>query len=117
MFQYRKLLGRYGFPDLPPAGDPPEILRAVQRDIDDLGRMGLTTITHIGRVGKAGIQGCVSCWLCVEECPENALFVVTEAGPPTFGLDQSLCSGVACRRCERVCLEEVFELNEFFRRE
>jgi methylamine methyltransferase corrinoid protein reductive activase len=115
MFQYRKLLNRYGFPDLPPVGDPPEILRAVQRDIDDLGRMGLTTITHIGREVEAGVQGCVSCWRCVEECPENALFIVTEAAPPTFGLDQSLCSGVACRRCERVCPEEVFELNQFFR--
>ena len=113
MFQYRRLLGRYGFPDLPPVEDPPVILRTVQRDIDDLGRMGLTTMTHIGRVVKAGIQGCVSCWLCVEECPENALFIVTEAGPPTFGLDQSSCSGVACRRCERVCPEAVFELNQF----
>ncbi|MGD9368045.1 MAG: methylamine methyltransferase corrinoid protein reductive activase [Desulfobacteraceae bacterium] len=114
LFQYRRLLVRYGFPDLPPVGDPPVILRTVQRDIDDLGRMGLTTMTHIGRVVKASIQGCVSCWHCVEECPENALFIVTEAGPPTFGLDQSSCSGVACRRCERVCPEAVFELNQFF---
>lgn len=113
MFQYRRLLGRHGFPDLPPVGDPPVVLRTVQRDIDDLGRMGLTTMAHIGRVAKAGIQGCVSCWHCVEECPENALFIVTEAGPPTFGLDQSSCSGVACRRCERVCPEAVFELNQF----
>jgi methylamine methyltransferase corrinoid activation protein len=113
-FQYRKLLGRYGFPDLPPVGDPPVIVRTVKRDIDDLGRMGLTTITDIGRVVQVGIQSCVSCWLCVKECPENALFIVTEAGPPTFALDQSLCSGVACRRCERVCPEKVFELNHFF---
>jgi methylamine methyltransferase corrinoid protein reductive activase len=114
MFQYRRLLGRYGFPDLPPVGDPPVILRTVQRDIDDLGRMGLKTITHIGRVVQVGIQGCVPCWHCVEECPENALFIVTETAPPTFALDQSLCSGVACRRCERVCPEEVIELNQFF---
>lgn len=113
MFRYRRLLRRYGFPDLPPVGDPPVILRTVQRDIDDVGRMGLTTITHIGRVVEAGIQGCVSCWLCVEKCPENALFIVAEAGSPTFGLDQAACSGVACRRCERVCPEEVFKLNQF----
>ena len=46
--------------------------------------------------------------------PENALFIVTEAGPPTFALDQSLCSGVACIRFENVCPEKVFELNLFF---
>jgi methylamine methyltransferase corrinoid protein reductive activase len=115
MFQYRRLLSRYGFPDLPAVGEPPVILHTVQRDIDDVGRMGLTAIAHIGRVVQTGIQGCASCWLCVEECPENALFIVTETEPPTFGLDQAACNGVACRRCERVCSEGVFKLNQFFR--
>jgi ferredoxin len=113
MLQYRKSLRRYGFPDLLPAEEPPEIVRTVKRDIDDLGRIGLTLITDIGRVVQVGIQGCVSCMDCVKECPENALSIVAETAPPTFALDQSLCSGVACRRCESVCPEEVFVLNQF----
>jgi methylamine methyltransferase corrinoid protein reductive activase len=114
MLQYRKFLRRYGFPDLLPVEEPLEIVRTVKRDIDDLGRMGLTLITDIGRIVQVGVKGCVSCMHCVKECPENALTIVTETAPPTLTLDQSLCSGVACRRCERVCPEKVFELNRFF---
>lgn len=114
MVQYRTFLRKYGFPDLLPVEEPPEIVRTVKRDIDDLGRKGLTLITDIGRVVQVRIKGCVSCMHCVKECPDKALSIVTEAAPPTFALDQSLCSGVACRRCERVCPEKVFEMSRFF---
>jgi NAD-dependent dihydropyrimidine dehydrogenase PreA subunit len=51
---------------------------------------------------------------CIEECPENALTIITENIPPNLVLDQSLCSGMACKRCERACPEDVLELNRFF---
>jgi methylamine methyltransferase corrinoid activation protein len=114
LFQYGKLLRRYGFPDLLQPGDPPEIVRTVKRDIDDLGRMGLALITDIGRVVQADVNGCVSCRDCIKECPENALSIAREIAPSTLALDPSLCRGVACRRCERVCPEKVLELGCFF---
>jgi methylamine methyltransferase corrinoid protein reductive activase len=85
MLQYRKFLRRYDFPDLLPVEEPPEIVRTVKRDIDDLGRMGLTLITGIGRVVQVGVNGCVSCIHCIKECPENALTIVTETAPPNPG--------------------------------
>lgn len=112
--QYRRFQRRYGFPDLLPAEEPPEIVRTAKRDIDDLGRMGLTLVGDIGQVVRAEVKGCVSCWHCIEECPENALFIATESTPVTIGLNQSSCSGVACRRCERICPEKALELGCFF---
>ncbi len=40
--------------------------------------------------------------------------IVEDAESPTIVLDQSLCNGVACRRCERVCPEKLFRLESFF---
>ncbi len=111
---YRRFLKKYGFPDLQPAGGTPEIIRTVKRDIDDLGRMGLTTIPDIGRKVQVDMEGCTACMNCVKECPENAITVIAEADPATVVLDQSLCSGVACRRCERSCPEKSFKLISFF---
>jgi methylamine methyltransferase corrinoid protein reductive activase len=114
MLQYRKLLRKFGVSDLPPVEEPPHIVHAVKRDIADLGRMGLTLVKDTGRVVHVGVAGCTSCADCVRQCPEGALAIVSENVPPTLALDQSVCSGVACRRCERDCPEKVFELNRFF---
>jgi methylamine methyltransferase corrinoid protein reductive activase len=114
MLQYRKFLRKYGLPDLLPVDEPPEIIHTVQRDIDDHGRMGLTLVTDIAQTVEVGINGCISCNYCVEDCPENALAIFAESDPPTLILDQSLCSGVACKRCEPICPEKVFKLNRFF---
>ena len=111
---YRRFLKKYGFPDLSPAGAVPEIIRTVERDIDDIGQMGLTIIPDIGRKVQVGMKVCTACMNCVEECPENAITIIAETDPATVVLDQSLCSGVACRRCERACPEKSFKLNSFF---
>jgi methylamine methyltransferase corrinoid protein reductive activase len=114
MLQYRKFLRKYGLPDLLPVEDAPVIVRTVKRDIDDLGCRGLTLVSDIGRVVQLGVKGCITCMDCIEECPENALTIITENIPPNLVLDQSLCSGMACKRCERACPEDVLELKRFF---
>ncbi len=114
MSHYRKFLKRYGLPDLLPVEGTSEIVRTVKRDIDDLGRMGLTTITDIGKHAEINAEGCVACMECAEECPENAISVMEDSEPVSLVLEQSLCNGVACRRCERACPEKVFDLNRFF---
>jgi methylamine methyltransferase corrinoid protein reductive activase len=45
MSDYRKFLKKFGLADLPPVQGPPEIIHTVKRDIDVLGRLGLTVIT------------------------------------------------------------------------
>ena len=112
--QYQSFLKRYGFPQLLTIEREPEIVRTVRRDIDDLGRLGLTTVPDIGQVVKVHFEGCVACNECVETCPEKAVQLMEESDPPLLILDQSLCNGVACRRCERACPEKVFRLEDFF---
>ncbi|MGO8821720.1 MAG: methylamine methyltransferase corrinoid protein reductive activase [Desulfomonilaceae bacterium] len=113
-FQYQKFLKKYGFPELPTIDWVPEVVRTVQRDIDDLGELGLTTISDIGQRVQVKIEGCLMCHECANSCTENALMILDETDYPTIVLDQSLCNGVACRRCERVCPEKLFRLESFF---
>ncbi|MCX5862709.1 MAG: methylamine methyltransferase corrinoid protein reductive activase [Desulfomonile sp.] len=112
--QYQKFLKKYGFPELPTIEEIPEVVRTVRRDIDDLGELGLTTISDIGQRVQVQIEGCLMCHECINSCTENALMIVEDAESQTIVLDQSLCNGVACRRCERVCPEKCFKLESFF---
>ena len=117
MSLYRKFLKKYHLSDLLPIEKTPEVIRTAKRDIKDLGRMGLTIIPKLGETIKAVIEGCTLCMNCVEDCPENAISFIEDIEPVTFAIDQSLCIGMACRRCERVCPEMLFNLKDFFVRQ
>jgi methylamine methyltransferase corrinoid protein reductive activase len=114
MSLYRKFLKKYGFPDLLPVAEPPEIIRVVERDIAAVGRLGLKIITDIGKSVQVSLEGCIACLECVEECPESAITFIEGVEPPALAVNQPLCNGMACRRCEQVCPEKVFELARFF---
>jgi methylamine methyltransferase corrinoid protein reductive activase len=112
--QYQSFLRRYGFPEILSIENPATVIRTVRRDIDDLGRLGLTTIPDIGLKTTVQYDECIACLECIESCSEKALTVFTDTDPPTIVLDQALCNGVACRRCERACPEKRFKLDDFF---
>jgi methylamine methyltransferase corrinoid activation protein len=113
--QYQAFLRRYGFPELLAIEGTPEVIRTVRRDIDDLGRLGLFTIPDVGQVVKVQYDDCAACFECLQSCPEKALRIVEDSSPPILILDQSLCNGVACRRCERACPQKRFTLEDFFK--
>jgi methylamine methyltransferase corrinoid protein reductive activase len=113
--QYQAFLRRYGFPELLAIEGTPEVIRTVRRDIDDLGRLGLFTIPDVGQVVKVQYDDCAACLECLQSCPEKALRIVEDSSPPILILDQSLCNGVACRRCERACPQKRFTLEDFFK--
>ena len=109
--QYQKFLKKYGFPALAEPVSNPEVVKTVQRDIQDLGEAGLTVIPDIGLRRSAVFEACQGDMACVYECPENAL-EASEQEDATFKftINLALCNGVACRRCERACREKVFNL-------
>ncbi len=74
--------------------------------------MGLKVIPDIGERKTIFFEGCTECRECIEECPENALFEEELDEGFAITIDLSLCDGVACRRCERVCSEKGFNLLE-----
>lgn len=108
--QYQKFLKKYGLPALQEVTDTPEVIKTVEKDIPDLGEMGLNIITDIGGRRTVCFDECVICHECIEKCPENALSLEELDEGCAITIDLALCDGVACRRCERACGEKKFEL-------
>jgi methylamine methyltransferase corrinoid protein reductive activase len=110
--QYQKFLKKYGLPALQEVTDTPEVIKTVEKDIPDLGVMGLKIITDIGERKTVCFEGCVICSECIEECPENALYMEELEEGCAITINLALCDGVACRRCERACSGKGFNLLE-----
>lgn len=108
--QYQKFLKRYGFPALQEVTTIPEVIKTVERDIPDLGLMGLKIISDIGEKKSIIFEGCLGDGACVDVCPENALEMNEVGDDFQLTIDLALCDGVACRRCDRACSEKVFDL-------
>jgi methylamine methyltransferase corrinoid protein reductive activase len=110
MDQYQKFLKKYGLPAIQEVTDIPEVIKTVEKDIPDLGVMGLYIITDIGDRRTVSFENCIVCYECIERCPENALTLEEFDDNCTITIDLALCDGVACRRCERTCNEKEFKL-------
>jgi len=110
--QYQKFLKKYGLPALQEVTDSPEVIKTVEKDIPDLGVMGLKIIPDIGERKSVCFEGCIICSECIEECPENALYMEELEEGCAITINLALCDGVACRRCERACSEKGFDLLE-----
>jgi methylamine methyltransferase corrinoid protein reductive activase len=108
--QYQKFLKKFGFPALQEVTTTPEVIKTVERDIPDLGEMGLKIISDIGEKKSIIFEGCLGDSACVAVCPENALDMEEAGDDFQLTIDLALCDGVACRRCERACSEKVFDL-------
>ncbi len=110
MTQYQKFLKKYGFPALNQVVAPPQVIRTVERDIQDLGEKGLRIIDDIGEHRRAVFLNCLCDMACINECPEKALYLETHDQGAVISINLALCDGVACRRCERACKDKVFDL-------
>jgi methylamine methyltransferase corrinoid protein reductive activase len=108
--QYQKFLKMYGLPPLTQVTAIPEVIKTVEKDIPDLGRMGLKIIPDIGQQKTIVFDGCLGDMACVDECPENALIMEEQGEDFAITIDLALCDGVACRRCDRACSEKIFDL-------
>ncbi len=111
--QYLKFLKRYGIPEFQNQVEiTPKVIKKFQKDIPDLGIQGLKIIDNIGTKKRAVFEGCLEDGACIQECPEKALVMNHTESPCSIYIDLSLCNGLACRRCERICSENVFNLND-----
>jgi methylamine methyltransferase corrinoid protein reductive activase len=108
--QYQRFLRKYGFPELADIVDLPEVIKTVDRDIPDLGDMGLTIIPDIGEYKTMAFESCTGDAACVLECPEKALQMKRRGDEYVITINLALCDGMACRRCERVCIQKKFDL-------
>ena len=112
--QYNKFLKKFGLPPLKEAAGIPEVIKTVEKDIPELGTMGLTIVSDIGEQKTTVFENCIGCEACVEECPESALRMQEEGVDFSIAINLALCNGLACRRCEKACQEKVFVLKKLF---
>ncbi len=108
--QYQKFLKKYGFQPLADIISTPEVIKTVERDIQDLGEMGLLIIPDIGQRRKIIFDSCYGDMSCITECPESALQMEELENGFEITINLALCDGVACRRCERACKDKIFNL-------
>ena len=110
LVQYQKFLKKYGFQPLADIITTPEVIKTVERDIQDLGEMGLLILPDIGQRRKIVFDSCYGDMSCITECPENALQMEERQHGFEITINLALCDGVACRRCERACKDKIFNL-------
>ncbi|MBC8466325.1 MAG: methylamine methyltransferase corrinoid protein reductive activase [Desulfobacteraceae bacterium] len=108
--QYQKFLKKFGLPPLEEVSAIPQVIKTVEKDIPDLGLMGLKIIPDIGQRKTVFFEDCLGDGACIDECPENALEMEEQDGKFGITINLALCDGVACRRCERACTEKGFDL-------
>jgi methylamine methyltransferase corrinoid protein reductive activase len=111
---YHKYMKKFGLSSLKEGSAITEVTKTVKQDIPELGIRGLKVIYEIGAQKSCSFENCIGCSSCVEECPENALFIETGDELFPITMDLARCNGLACRRCEKVCPEKVFVQKDFY---
>lgn len=108
-----KMLKHFGLEPRPPLNNNIEVIKLVQRDIQDLGSQGLTVVEDIGIKLVHTLPECIGDLRCVKACREEAISVakVDKGWQVTIASDK--CMGTACRRCERVCKQKILHLEQF----
>jgi methylamine methyltransferase corrinoid protein reductive activase len=106
-----KMLKHFGLEPRPPLNRDIEVIKLVQRDIQDIGAMGLKVVEDIGINLIGEPEGCLGDMRCVKACQEDAI-VVRKAGEVwAIIIASDKCMGTACRRCERACKIKTLRLE------
>jgi methylamine methyltransferase corrinoid activation protein len=108
-----KMLKHFGLEPRPPLNPNIEVIKLVQRDIQDLGTKGLTVVEDIGINLVATVPECLGDLRCVKACRENAITVDKIEGGWKVTISSDKCMGTACRRCERACKTKLLHLELF----
>jgi methylamine methyltransferase corrinoid protein reductive activase len=112
MDQYQRFLKKFSLPPLTTSEKTPQIIKTVNRDIPDLGVRGMDILSDIGEQRSILFERCTGCEACADACPEHALKLDGETLWIT--IDLARCNGLACRRCEKACPEQVFSQKALY---
>jgi len=107
-----KMLKHFGLEPRPPLNHDIEVVKLVQRDIQDLGAMGLKVVEDIGIDLIGVLDGCIGDMRCVKACQEDAIIVRKEGELWAIIIASDKCMGTACRRCERACKLKTLKLEK-----
>lgn len=110
--RYNDLLKRFKLPPIPMKKVRAKINKMVERDIPDLGKLGITILEDIGISLTSPLLDCILCKKCMEECPEDAIMVIEKDKERIAVIQSDRCNGTACRRCEIVCPRSTLKLQD-----
>jgi len=109
-----KMLKHFGLEPRPSLNPHINVIKLVQRDIQDLGPQGLTVVEDIGINLVDTLTDCLGDYRCVKACPEAAITVSKERENLwRITISSDKCMGTACRRCERACKSKILHLEHF----
>ncbi|NLI74409.1 MAG: methylamine methyltransferase corrinoid protein reductive activase [Euryarchaeota archaeon] len=103
MNAYNDMLDIYNLPHLPAEPVKANIVRKVERDIPDLGTLGVSVLKDPGTMLRGILEDCTQCHECIRSCPEGALSIEEDTPYPVAVIRSDLCDGTACKRCELAC--------------
>lgn len=107
-----KMLKHFNLEPRPPLNNDIQIVKLVQRDIQDLGSHGLKVVEDIGIKLQLDIPECTGCLRCVKTCMEEAISVEKLDNFHRVTIRSDKCMGTACRRCERACKSRMLHLED-----
>ncbi|MBI4774184.1 MAG: methylamine methyltransferase corrinoid protein reductive activase [Deltaproteobacteria bacterium] len=104
--QMNSMLAIYNIQPFPTPHPAPELIRIANRDIIEIGPLGLKIVDKVGTDLNLDFPPeCLGqeCRKCIENCPEAAARVEVVDGKEVIAIRSDLCDGTACRRCEMEC--------------
>lgn len=113
MEMYNQMLGIYKVPEIPSYAVDQTIEKRVDKDIDDVGVLGVDTIYEIGSMVEETAQNCIFCRQCETECPESAIKIVPSGNQFVARFSTERCLGTSCRRCINVCPAKAINGTDF----
>lgn len=109
---YNQMLELYKLPYLPQTLENISIEKRVSKDIEQVGKGGLSILKEIGIILEVPVTKCIECNQCVEECPENALEIIETDNKRIAKYDSQKCLGTSCRRCFSICPENAIDMTK-----
>ena len=109
---YNEMLELYKLPPLPKTLEHVSIEKRVRKDIEQVGKGGLSILRDIGIFLEVPVSRCIDCKQCVEECPEHALEISEINGIRVANFDSQKCLGTSCRRCVQICPEDAIDITK-----
>ena len=109
---YDQMLELYKLPYLPQTLENISIEKRVSKDIEQVGKGGLSILKEIGIFLEVPVPKCIECNQCVEECPENALEIIETDNKRIAKYDSQKCLGTSCRRCFSICPENAIDMTK-----